>query len=55
MPDELDAIMKEHNMKNIKFSGPGALSRSIPLPERSHLEQMYKKIYTYCKKIRKKA
>ena len=30
MPDELNEIMKENKMKNVKFAGPGALSRSIP-------------------------
>jgi SAM-dependent methyltransferase len=30
MPGELREIMEKNRMKNIKFSGPGALSRSIP-------------------------
>jgi ubiquinone/menaquinone biosynthesis C-methylase UbiE len=30
MPNEIDEILKENKMKNIKYAGPGALSRSIP-------------------------
>jgi ubiquinone/menaquinone biosynthesis C-methylase UbiE len=30
MPNEIEEIMKQNKMKNIKFAGPGALSRSIP-------------------------
>ena len=30
MPDELKKVMETHGAKNIKLSGPGALSRSIP-------------------------
>jgi hypothetical protein len=30
MPDELHGILESNGAKNIKLSGPGALSRSVP-------------------------
>ena len=30
MPDELESIMREYGVKNIRLSGPGAYSRTIP-------------------------
>jgi hypothetical protein len=30
MPNEIEEIMKQNKMKNVKFAGPGALSRSMP-------------------------
>jgi hypothetical protein len=30
MPDELRDILAKHGIRDIKLSGPGALSRSIP-------------------------
>ena len=30
IPEELQAILKRHDLKNIKLAGPGALSRSLP-------------------------
>lgn len=32
MPDELHAILERNGAKNIRLSGPGALSRSVPAP-----------------------
>jgi len=51
MPDELNKIMKENNMKNVKFAGPGALSRSIPKEVLKNImadEQLKKEFLGFC-------
>jgi hypothetical protein len=53
MPDELQEIMKENNMKNIKFGGPGALSRTIPGEVLTNImkdEQLKKEFLEFCYK-----
>jgi 2-polyprenyl-3-methyl-5-hydroxy-6-metoxy-1,4-benzoquinol methylase len=51
MPDELLNILKIHGTKNIKLSGPGALSRSIPgeiLKNIMHNEKLKNDFLDFC-------
>jgi ubiquinone/menaquinone biosynthesis C-methylase UbiE len=51
MPKELSEIMEMNKMKNIKFSGPGALSRSIPgevLKNIMNEERLKKEFLEFC-------
>ena len=51
MPDELKKIMETHGAKNIKLSGPGALSRSIPneiLRNLMHDDVLRKDFLSFC-------
>jgi hypothetical protein len=51
MPNEIDELMKQNGMKNIKYAGPGALSRSIPREVLKNImadEQLKKDFLEFC-------
>ena len=51
MPDEINEILEDKGLKNIKFAGPGALSRSIPGEVLLNImkdEKLRKEFLDYC-------